>query len=206
MHEENNTESTEVVAGPVVPVDTEPVDESGGGSGDLDLSRLRWKCQIHKVSVEGSSKNYLPFCHQHMKKNGCKVVLVDKSDKVVATSYYDAQVKGIFPKANPYGRPPKSKDGPKPSQLPAKSEDGPKPSQLPAEEKGTVPKDGQPLYVGYFKTEKVPLSSRLLMQKEIFIQEGLVPPGISTSDFLEGLADTILKLTGRQIAIVQIKS
>lgn len=143
----------------------------------VDNENLKWRCSQCDETEEGTDSIYLNFCKRHPKKKGCKVELIDaESGEIVATSLRDAQSKGIF--HNPY-------KGHK-------------------EEINTgVPRDGQNLTTGYFKTEKVPLSSRILMQKEIFIQEGYIPPGTSTSDYLEGLGDTLLDALGLQIAIVK---
>lgn len=161
----------------------EPVETPEEGKEPVGVihENLRWKCVKCDDTIEGKDSVYLEFCRKHPKKNKCKVELVDSvTGEVVATSLRDAQLKGIF--YNPYK---KSKE----------------------EDTGGagLPRDGQPLFTGYFKTEKVELNGKLWLYRDIFIQEQLIPPDTKMGDFLLGAVETLLDMTGRRIGIIQTK-
>lgn len=144
---------------------------------------LRWMCEKCGESVEGTAGKYLNFCNKHPKKNECKVVLVNGTNDVVADSITDARRKGLIEKKGS-SKPEKKVD----------SSDG-----------KVMPKDGQPLALGFYKTEKVELDTRLFLYRDIFIQEQLVPADITMGAFLLGTVETLLEMTGRRIGIIQTK-
>lgn len=151
--------------------------EEAGVPGGIVLENLRWKCIKCDEIVDGTDAAYLNFCRKHPKKNECKVELVDiVTGEIIATSLRDAQGKGIF-------------------KMPHTKEDS----------STGIPRDGQPLFTGYFKTEKVELNGKLFLYREIFVQEKLIPQDTKMGDFLLGAVETLLEMTGRKIGIIQTK-
>lgn len=154
----------------------ESVLEEGDVPAGIISENLKWKCTKCDETTDGTDAAYLNFCKQHSKKKGCKVELVDGiTGEVVASSLRDAQGKGIF--KMPYSSSKTDNTG--------------------------VPRDGQPLFTGYFKTEKVELNGKLWLYRDIFIQEKLIPPDTKMGDFLLGSVETLLEMTGRKIGIIQ---
>lgn len=143
---------------------------------------LKWMCEKCGETVEGTAGKFLNFCNKHPKKRGCSVVLVNGLNEVLATSITDARRKGLIEKKG-----------------------GAQPEKKPDGYEGKVPKDGQPLAIGFYKTERVELDARLFLYRDIFVQEQLVPADISMGVFLLGCVESLLEVTGRKIAIVQTK-
>lgn len=140
---------------------------------------LLWKCNKCDETTEGTDKAYINFCKKHPKKNGCKVVLVDgPTGEVLAKDLRDAQGKGIF-------------------KYRASSKDDNTPGSP------TIPRDNQPLYTGYFKTEKVELNGRLWIYRDVFIQEKFIPPDTKMGDFILGAVETLMELSHIKIGIIQ---
>lgn len=160
------------------------VDQEDGAGLDTE-QHLLWMCEKCGKTTEGKSNLYLNFCQKHPSKDGCNVILVDDSHQMVAKSKQDAIKKGIFD-------PPKKKD----KEAASKEKD---------KSTGGIPKDGQPLALGFYRTEKVELDSRLFLYRDIFVQEELVPADITMGAFLLGTVETLLEMTGRRIGIIQTK-
>lgn len=156
--------------------------ESSEENSGVIYENLRWRCTRCEDTIEGTDKSYINFCKNHPKKNKCKVVLIDGvSGEVLAKDLRDAQEKGIFKKKTS-----SSKDDTDPGSP-------------------SVPRDGQPLFTGYFKTEKVELNGKLWLFRDIFIQEKLIPADTKMGDFLLGAVETLLEMTGRRIGIIETK-
>lgn len=171
--------TTEAITEPKVEGLKEP---EGRSLNTQQAQELRWLCERCGATVEGTMGMYLNFCNKHPKKNGCSVILVDATDTKVAHSLPDAQSKGLVEKKGKKGS--ASKDSDKPEKLPV---------------------DGQPLALGFYKTEKVELDARLFLYRDIFIQEQLIPADITMGSFLLGCVESLLEVTGRKIAIVQTR-
>lgn len=137
----------------------------------------RWQCTKCGTSTEGTPGKYLNFCKKHPKKKGCAVTLVDQTGETVATSIADAESKGLFPTGAV-----RAKD-----------------------DTSGVPRDGLPLMEGFFKTQRVELDARVQLYHQVFIQEQMIPPDTTLGQFILGLAETLLAMTGRKLAIVQTK-
>ena len=58
---------------------------------------------------------------------------------------------------------------------------------------------------GFFKTQRVELDARVQLYHQVFIQEQMIPPDTTLGQFILGLAETLLAMTGRKLAIVQTK-
>ena len=116
------------------------------------------------------------------------MVLINEIGETVAHSLAEAQHQGIFRK--PYG------DRQEP-EAPGKSKKGVKDSSGP-------PSAGQPLLQGYFRTETVALDPKVKLYHQVFMDEGLVPSDATLGQFILGVIETLLEMTGRKLAIVQI--
>lgn len=73
---------------------TAPLEDKNRGPEDY-----RWQCTRCGTSTEGTPGKYLNFCRQHPHTKDCKVVLVDQTGEMVATSIADARHKGLMLKS-----------------------------------------------------------------------------------------------------------
>ncbi len=148
---------------------------------EVERLGLRWQCEKCGTGIEATPTNYLRACRMHPQKKGCAVRLVDGTGDVVANNNEDAIRKGIFPRAVK-----------KAGSIPGTSSGG------------GVPRDGQPLFEGFFRTQRVELDPKVQLYYQIFVQEGLIPAGTTLGEFIVSALETLLEVTGRKLAIVQI--
>lgn len=91
--------------------------------------------------------------------------------------------------------------------LKSSGDDKPKEKPMEQPKKGLKPtqKEGKYLYEGFFRTETVPLDPSLKLYLRVFKDEGLVPENTKIGEFLLGVVETLLAITGREIRVVQRK-
>lgn len=174
--------------------------EKGEDSVSEQKPHLFWMCEKCGDKIEGKPNQYLTFCNKHTKADGCNVILVNDAHEMVATNKQQAIKQGIFP-------PPKPRKKKVKNSKRKQADEG---IEAEVEEKqpgktAAIPKDGQPLALGFYKTERFEMDVRLFLYRDVFVQEGLVPADIPMGAFLLGVVETLLEITGRRIGIIQTK-
>lgn len=159
-----------------------------------------WQCSGCKTEKPPTAASYMSLIRAKEHRHG-KIQLIDKgSGEVVARHLGEAQARGYIPiKSKPL-----EERGEGEHELGGEGKEQEKEPKGPKGQKGIA----RPLSLleARFKADTVELDPRLKDYYVAYIEEGLIDPKTSFSNFLLGCVETLFRLSGRAFGVIRYET